>query len=58
MKRVLVVEDEYAIRDLITLNLKIAGYDVVGAESAEGASRAVSGRGAPEPVSLMTFSPG
>ena len=37
MKRVLVVEDEYAIRDLITLNLKIAGYDVVGAESAEHA---------------------
>lgn len=37
MKKVLVVEDEYAIRDLITLNLKIAGYDVYGAESAEHA---------------------
>ena len=37
MKRVLVVEDEYAIRDLIALNMKMAGYDVVGAESAEHA---------------------
>ncbi len=37
MKRVLVVEDEYAIRDLIALNLKMAGYEVVGAESAEHA---------------------
>lgn len=37
MKKILVVEDEYAIRDVITLNLKIAGYDVVGAESAEHA---------------------
>ncbi len=37
MKKVLVVEDEYAIRDLVTLNLKIAGYEVLGAESAERA---------------------
>ena len=35
MKKVLVVEDEYAIRDLVTLNLKLAGYEVLGAESAE-----------------------
>ncbi len=40
MKRVLVVEDEYGIRDLITLNLKLAGYEVVGAESAEQALEA------------------
>ncbi|MCL2538997.1 MAG: response regulator transcription factor [Oscillospiraceae bacterium] len=37
MKRVLIVEDEYAIRDLLTLNLMRAGYEVVGVESAESA---------------------
>lgn len=37
MKQILVVEDEYAIRDLITLNLRIAGYEVVGTDSAESA---------------------
>ncbi len=37
MKKVLVVEDEYAIRDVIALNLKMAGYEVVGVESAEHA---------------------
>ncbi len=35
MKKVLVVEDEYAIRELITFNLKLAGYDVDEAQSAE-----------------------
>lgn len=37
MKKVLVVDDEYAIRDMIVLNLRLAGYDAVGAESAEQA---------------------
>ncbi|MEA4911404.1 MAG: response regulator transcription factor [Oscillospiraceae bacterium] len=37
MKKVLVVEDEYAIRDLVVLNLRMAGYEAVGAESAEKA---------------------
>ncbi|MEG0833230.1 MAG: response regulator transcription factor [Oscillospiraceae bacterium] len=37
MKRIIVVEDEYAIRDLITLNLKRSGYDVTGVENAEKA---------------------
>lgn len=37
MKRVLVVEDEYAIRDMIALNLRMAEYDVLTAESAEKA---------------------
>ena len=36
-KKVLVVEDEYAIRDLVALNLKLAGYEAEGAESAERA---------------------
>ena len=37
MKRILVVEDEYAIRELIRLNLQMAGYEVTEAESAEQA---------------------
>jgi Response regulators consisting of a CheY-like receiver domain and a winged-helix DNA-binding domain len=37
MKHVLVVEDEYAIRDLISLNLRIAGYEVIGTDNAETA---------------------
>ena len=37
MKRVLIVEDEYAIRELLTLNLSRAGYEVSGAENAEKA---------------------
>ena len=37
MKRILVVEDEYAIRELIALNLSRAGYDPVRAPSAERA---------------------
>ncbi|MDO4566220.1 MAG: response regulator transcription factor [Oscillospiraceae bacterium] len=36
-RKVLVVEDEYAIRDLVALNLKLAGYEVEGVESAERA---------------------
>ncbi|MCL1830590.1 MAG: response regulator transcription factor [Oscillospiraceae bacterium] len=37
MKRLLVVEDEYAIRDLLTLNLTKVGYMVEAVESAERA---------------------
>lgn len=35
MRRVLVVEDEESIRDLIALNLRTEGYEVLEAESAE-----------------------
>ncbi len=35
MRRVLVVEDEDSIRDLIALNLRMAGYEVLAAGSAE-----------------------
>jgi len=42
MKRVLVVEDEYAIRDLITLNLTIAGYNVTDVDNAEAALKVYS----------------
>lgn len=37
MRKILVVEDEYAIRDLISINLLSAGYDVVTADSGERA---------------------
>ena len=37
MKRVLVVEDEASIREMVALNLKMAGWDVVEAPSAERA---------------------
>lgn len=39
MVRVLVVEDETNIRDMIALNLRHAGMEVVEAESAEAACR-------------------
>ena len=37
MKRVLVVEDEASIREMVALNLKMAGWEVVEAPSAESA---------------------
>ena len=37
MKRILVVEDEATIREMVALNLKLAGWDVLEAPSAERA---------------------
>ena len=37
MKKVLVLEDESSIRSFIVINLCRAGYDVVEADSGEGA---------------------
>lgn len=37
MAKVLVVEDEYAIRDMVALNLRMEGYEVVTADSGESA---------------------
>lgn len=37
MRRILVVEDEYAIRDMIAINLRLAGYEVTAVGSAEAA---------------------
>lgn len=37
MTKVLVVEDEYPIREMIALNLRMAGYEVTDVESAEAA---------------------
>lgn len=42
MKRVLVVEDEASIREMVALNLKMAGWDVLEAESAEAALEQLS----------------
>ena len=42
MKRVLVVEDEASIREMVALNLKMAGWDVLEAESAEAARELLS----------------
>ena len=42
MKRVLVVEDESSIREMVALNLKMAGWDVLEAESAEAALELLS----------------
>ena len=41
MRRALVVEDEAAIREVIALNLRMAGYDVTEAGSAEAALAAI-----------------
>ena len=41
MRRVLVVEDEAARREVIALNLRMAGYDVTEAGSAEAALAAI-----------------
>lgn len=37
MTKILVVEDEYPIREMIALNLRMAGYEVTDVESAEAA---------------------
>lgn len=43
MKRILVVEDEAAIREMVALNLKRAGWDVLEAPSAERALELLHG---------------
>lgn len=43
MSRVLVVEDESAIAELISINLRHAGYDVIVAATADQAQAAVDG---------------
>ncbi len=53
MKRILVVEDEYAIRELIMLNLMNAGYEVSSASSAEDAIELYSGEGEVFDIALL-----
>ena len=38
MRKILVVEDEDAIREVIALNLRMAGYEVAEAPSADAAT--------------------
>ena len=42
MKRVLVVEDEASIREMVALNLRMVGWEVLEAESAEKALELLS----------------
>ena len=57
MSRILVVEDEPAIAELITLNLRHAGFDVVHCSHAAAAQEAVDGR-LPDLVLLDWMLPG
>jgi two-component system phosphate regulon response regulator PhoB len=57
MSRILVVEDEPAIAELISLNLRHAGHDVALAETAEQAQSAVD-RAMPDLVLLDWMLPG
>jgi two-component system, OmpR family, phosphate regulon response regulator PhoB len=57
MSRVLVVEDEAAIAELISLNLRHAGYEVTIAETADQAQNAVD-RALPDLVVLEWMLPG
>ena len=54
MRRVLVVEDEDSIRELIALNLRMADYEVLEAESAEKALALLVGL---VPAVLLSLAP-
>ena len=48
MARVLVVEDEPTMRELVSARLKAAGHQIVAAESGASAVEVVARRGAPD----------
>lgn len=58
MKRILVVEDETAIREVIALNLKMAEYEVVAAASAEEALAVIAEGGEFDVALLDIMLPG
>ena len=58
MRRVLVVEDEKSIREMIALNLKMAGWEVLEAESAERGLELLSKQGPCEAAVLDVMLPG
>jgi CheY-like chemotaxis protein len=58
MSRVLVVDDDPNLRQLVTLRLKKEGHRVVGADSAAEALAVVQERGAPDVVVLDVTMPG
>ncbi len=53
MKRILVVEDETSIREMLALNLSVAGYEVVEAASAEQALQHISENSQPFAVAIL-----
>ena len=57
MSRIVVVEDEPAIAELVSMNLRHAGHEVVLADSAETAQRAIDGQ-LPDLVLLDWMLPG
>ena len=58
MRRVLVVEDEDSIRELIALNLRMAGYEVLEAESAEKGLALLGSEGGCDAAVLDVMLPG
>ena len=58
MRRVLVVEDEDSIRELIALNLRMADYEVLEAESAEKALALLGSEGRCDAAVLDVMLPG
>ena len=58
MRRVLVVEDEDSIRELIALNLRMADYEVLEAESAEKALALLGSEGRCDAALLDIMLPG
>jgi len=53
MKRILVCEDEAAIRDFVVINLKRAGYEVTAAANGEEALRAFDDNGGKFDIALL-----
>jgi CheY-like chemotaxis protein len=58
MSRVLVVDDDPNLRQLVTVRLQKAGHRVVAADSADEALAVVGERGAPDVVVLDVTMPG
>lgn len=58
MRRVLVVEDEDSIRELIALNLRMANYEVLEAESAEKGLALLGSEGGCDAAVLDVMLPG
>ena len=53
MKKVLVCEDESAIRDFVVINLQRAGYEVVEADSGEAALKKYDENGGDFDVAIL-----
>ena len=58
MRRVLVVEDEKSIREMIALNLRMSGWEVLEAESAEQGLDLLNKQGPCEAAVLDVMLPG